>query len=77
MKKKSDAEKDAFLLGIGKALHKRRIQLGLSQEDLADKAKIDRSFLSGLECGKRNISIYKLKKLSEALDIKITDILKS
>lgn len=76
MKKRPVNEKNVFLQGIGKALHKRRIQLGISQEDLAEMADLNRGYISNMECGKRNISVYTLKKLSEALDIKITDLLK-
>ncbi|MBZ0201868.1 MAG: helix-turn-helix transcriptional regulator [Ignavibacteria bacterium] len=74
MKKQIDDERGTFLLNIGNHLHKRRIQLGLSQEDLAYKAHIDRSYISGIERGKRNISIYTLKKITDSLNMNIIDV---
>lgn len=41
--------------------------LDLSQEELADEAKIDRTYISGIERGKRNPSIDLLARLAEAL----------
>lgn len=41
--------------------------LDLSQEELADEAKIDRTYISGIERGKRNPSIDLLARLAKAL----------
>ena len=41
--------------------------LDVSQEELADEAKIDRTYISGIERGKRNPSIDLLARLAEAL----------
>lgn len=41
--------------------------LDLSQEELADEAEIDRTYISGIERGKRNPSIDLLARLAEAL----------
>ncbi|MEJ1161176.1 helix-turn-helix transcriptional regulator [Prosthecomicrobium sp. N25] len=41
--------------------------LDLSQEALADEAKIDRTYISGIERGKRNPSVDLLARLAEAL----------
>lgn len=41
--------------------------LDLSQEELADEAKIDRTYISGIERGKRNPSIDLLARLAAAL----------
>lgn len=41
--------------------------LDLSQEELADEAKIDRTYISGIERGKRNPSVDLLARLAEAL----------
>lgn len=77
MKKQSVGEKDMFLEGIGNAIHKRRNQLGVSQEGLAYKADLNRAYLSDIELGKRNISVYTLKKICEALDMNIIEIFKN
>ena len=54
---------------IGKLIRERRKALELSQEKLALKAEIDRTYLAGVEQGKRNISIKNLEKILAALEI--------
>ncbi|MFO7734609.1 MAG: helix-turn-helix transcriptional regulator [bacterium] len=44
---------------------------GMSQDELAFKAGIDRSYLSGIENGRRSFSINVLEMLSEALDVSV------
>jgi transcriptional regulator with XRE-family HTH domain len=77
MKKQTVGEREVFLKSIGKAIHKRRNQLGISQEGLAYKADLNRAYLSDIERGERNISVYTLKKITEALDITMTEIFKN
>ncbi len=45
----------------------RRIQ-GVSQESLADLAGIDRTYISDIENGKRNVSIETIFKIADALE---------
>lgn len=52
-----------------------REKAGLTQEALAEKAKVNRSLLNQLENGKlTNTSTNTLRKLADALDCKITDL---
>lgn len=44
---------------------------GMSQDELALKAGIDRSYLSGIENGRRSFSVNVLELLSEALDVSV------
>lgn len=53
---------------VGERIRKMRNNLGLSQEKLALKADIDRTYLASVENGKRNISIINLEKLIVALN---------
>lgn len=48
-------------------------KMGLSQEKLALKAEIDRTYLAGVEQGKRNPSLRSLEKILLALDISFHD----
>jgi transcriptional regulator with XRE-family HTH domain len=48
---------------------KYRLEKGLSQEQLAEKAKLHRTYISAIERERRNISIDNIQKISEALDI--------
>ena len=53
---------------VGNRIKQLRNIKGLSQEKLALKAEIDRTYLAGVESGKRNISIVNLEKIIIALD---------
>ncbi len=56
---------------LGKRIKFLRNQLGISQEELADKAGIDRTYITSVECGKRNISIVNIEKIASALDVSL------
>ena len=60
-------------LKVGKRILHLRSDLGLSQEKLALKADIDRTYLTGVENGKRNISIKNIEKICKALEISLKD----
>ncbi|MGN1281396.1 MAG: helix-turn-helix domain-containing protein [Succinivibrio sp.] len=54
---------------VGQRIKELRTEMGLSQEKLALKAEIDRTYLAGAEQGKRNISLKSLEKIIVALDV--------
>jgi transcriptional regulator with XRE-family HTH domain len=54
---------------FGKALRRERDKTELSQEELAAKAGLDRSYVGSVERGERNISLLNIVKLSRALGI--------
>ncbi len=68
----SKLEKD-----IGEAIVMLRRQAHMTQEDLAGAAEIDRSYLSEIENGRKNISIRVLDKIARALKTDITDFFKT
>ena len=51
-----------------------RQALGISQEELAFRAGLHRTYVSSAERGQRNVSLVNLEKLSEALEIEIADL---
>ena len=53
---------------VGGRIRQLRIEQKLSQEKLALKAGIDRTYLASVEAGRRNISIVNLEKLILALE---------
>lgn len=61
---------------IGHRIRKLRIEQELSQEKLALKADIDRTYLAGAEQGKRNISVKSLNKIIKALGVSFEDFFK-
>lgn len=58
---------------VGCRIKQLRSQLGLSQEKLALKADLDRTYLAGVESGKRNVTISSLEKIIIALDCTMKD----
>jgi transcriptional regulator with XRE-family HTH domain len=61
---------------IGKNICRRRKHLGLSQEALADKSQLHRTYVGGVERGERNISAKNIAKIAKALSVKPCDLLK-
>lgn len=58
---------------IGKRVKELRSKLGKSQEELADLAGLDRTYITSVECGRRNISIVNIEKLSNALGVTLRE----
>ena len=56
-----------LLTNFGKAVRNKREGFALSQEDLAEAANFDRTYISLLERGKRNPSLSNLCRLAAAL----------
>lgn len=50
-----------------------RRQAGLSQEKFALKADIDRTYLAGIESGKRNMTLMSLEKIVNALEMSMKE----
>jgi transcriptional regulator with XRE-family HTH domain len=59
---------------FGFAVKWRREELGLIQEDLAERAGIHRTYLSDIERGTRNVSLLNIERLALALNISISDL---
>jgi len=64
-----------ILKRLGETVRRLRLQHGLSQEALAELAGIDRSYMSGIERGLRNLSILQAMKLSTALHVPVHELL--
>ena len=56
---------------VGERIKARREELGWKQDDLANKAKISKSFLSDVENGKRNVGADKLLDIARALNLSL------
>jgi len=55
--------------------HIRQIK-GLSQEELADRAGLHRTYVGSIERSERNVSIDNMERLAKALEVDITELLR-
>lgn len=62
---------------ISEALKRYRALKGLSQEDLATRAGVNRTFVSQIEREQKNVSIDSLRRLANALECEVHDLLGS
>ena len=59
----------------GKKVRAIRNSKKVSQEKLAELADLDRTYVSDIENGKRNVSIETVYKIAKALEVRIIDFL--
>ncbi|MEQ3530187.1 helix-turn-helix transcriptional regulator [Pseudoalteromonas sp. XMcav11-Q] len=64
-----------ILKSFGKSLRAYRVNRGLSQEELAELAHLDRTYISGVERGTRNISLKAIYSLATALEMSVSQLL--
>jgi transcriptional regulator with XRE-family HTH domain len=63
-----------MLRKMGERVRDTRVRRGLSQEELAHRAGVDRSYMSGIERGVRNITMLKLPSLARALRVSVREL---
>ena len=68
---------DPLCAAFGAAVRARREGLGLSQEEFADRARMDRTYASGLERGVRNPTIKVIARIANALSTKTSKLFAS
>ena len=61
---------------LGTNIRKLRAERELSQEELAHRAGIDRSYLSEVENGHKSVGVLVLDDIAAALEVEITDLFK-
>ena len=60
---------------FGANVKKRRLTLGISQETLANRASVDRTYIPDIEKGQRNVSLVVAEKIAKALEVKLSDLI--
>jgi CheY-like chemotaxis protein len=64
-------EKSDFTKEFGAAVKRRRKQMGFSQEHLAERADLHRTYVCDVERGARNLSLQSIAKLARALETSV------
>lgn len=61
---------------FGEKVRTERRQLGLSQEDLAERADVHRTYIGMIERAEKNITLENIEKIAKALKIPLYELLK-
>jgi transcriptional regulator with XRE-family HTH domain len=67
---------EALLRSLGQRIRSLRAERGLSQEELADRAGLHRTYVGGIERGERNPTIRNLEQISRALAVSLSVLVK-
>ena len=67
---------DRTLATFGRNVARIRTERGLSQDQLAEKADLDRTYISGIERGVRNPGIKSVVRIATALKTSVEDLCK-
>jgi transcriptional regulator with XRE-family HTH domain len=64
-----------FLLAFGQRVRELRRELGISQEELAERSGLHRTYVGGIERGERNVSLVNLVRLARGLGMSASTLL--
>jgi transcriptional regulator with XRE-family HTH domain len=64
-------------IGLGDVIRKARVAAQLTQEDLADRSGLDRSYIGGIERGERNPTFSVIEKIAAGLGISLAELFSS
>jgi transcriptional regulator with XRE-family HTH domain len=60
---------------LGQAIRELRLAAGISQEGLAERCGMHRTYVGGIERGERNVSFRNLLRLADALGVRASQLL--
>jgi len=72
-----EAAKDDAKRRFGARIRQLRKEQKLSQEKVALKAGIDRSYLGGIERGENNVSLVNIKRIADALGVETAELFRA
>ncbi len=59
---------------FGNAVRNARTAAGLTQEDLAERSGLDRSYIGGVERGERNPTLTVIEKIADGLGVSLAEL---
>jgi transcriptional regulator with XRE-family HTH domain len=68
--------KREVLIKFGNKVREERLALGLSQEELAARAGVHRTYVGMIERAEKNITLTNIEKIAKALKLSIDEITK-
>lgn len=66
--------KPDILKVFGNRIRQLRLEMHLSQEELAEKAEVHRTYIGMIERAEKNITLCNIEKIASALNIRLTDL---
>jgi len=63
-------------LKLGRKIRETRVKEGYSQEELASRCGLHRTYISDIERGERNVSVENIEKIAKALKTEANELLK-
>ena len=63
-----------ILVSFGQEVQKARKKMGLSQEQLAEKAGLHRTYIGMIERAEKNVTLLNIEKIAQALNVAIKDL---
>lgn len=67
--------KREILIKFGKKVREERTRLGLSQEELASRAGVHRTYIGMIERAEKNITLENIQKIAKALEIPLDKLM--
>jgi transcriptional regulator with XRE-family HTH domain len=67
---------DPALVSLGRAIRAARIERGISQEELAHRSQIERSYMSSIERGMQNVGIMSLVRIAAVIGTSVARLAK-
>ncbi len=65
-----------ILTVFGQRVRSERLKLSLSQEELAEKAGLHRTYIGMIERAEKNITLINIEKIAKALEMSIDELLR-
>ena len=65
---------DPALVALGAAIRAARLERGISQEELAHRSAVDRSYMSSIERGAQNPGIVSILRVAGAMEMTATEL---
>ncbi|MBI4299421.1 MAG: helix-turn-helix transcriptional regulator [Chloroflexi bacterium] len=65
-----------IIIKFGNKVREERVKLGISQEELAARARVHRTYIGMIERAEKNITLESIEKICKALDLSISHFFK-